>query len=157
MAPGTGFLLNNEMDDFAVRPGAANAIAPAKRPLSSMTAIVEKDGRAVFVIGSPGGPRIITAVLETLMNLVDFGVDPNAAVAASRFHQQYLPDTVFYETAGLPVATVSARGARRLQPQGAGAVGRGRADRGHARRHLLVLEAAPYQSRDGVQAGPRVR
>lgn len=122
VAPGTGFLLNNEMDDFAVRPGAANmfglvqgaanAIAPAKRPLSSMTpAIVEKDGRAVFVIGSPGGPRIITAVLETLMNLVDFGMDPNAAVAASRFHQQYLPDTVFYETAGLPVATVSALGA----------------------------------------------
>ena len=87
---------------FGLVQGAANAIAPAKRPLSSMTpAIVEKDGRAVFVIGSPGGPRIITAVLETLMNLVDFGMDPNAAVAASRLHQQYLPDTVFYETAGV--------------------------------------------------------
>ena len=70
-------------------------------PVIDDPAIVEKDGRAVFVIGSPGGPRIITAVLETLMNLVDFGMDPNAAVAASRFHQQYLPDTVFYETAGV--------------------------------------------------------
>ena len=121
VAPGTGFLLNNEMDDFTVKPGApnmfglvqgaANAIQPGKRPLSSMTpAIVEKDGRPVFVLGSPGGPRIITAVLETLMNLVDFGMDPESAVAASRFHQQYLPDTVFYETGGLPEATRDALG-----------------------------------------------
>ena len=119
VAPGTGFLLNDEMDDFAVKPGAANmfglvqgdanAIAAGKRPLSSMTpAIVEKDGRPVFVLGSPGGPRIITAVLETVMNLVDFGMPPEAAVAAPRFHQQYLPDTVFYETAGLPPETLSA-------------------------------------------------
>jgi gamma-glutamyltranspeptidase/glutathione hydrolase len=119
VAPGTGFLLNNEMDDFAVKPGAANmfglvqgdanAIAPGKRPLSSMApTIVEKDGRVVFVLGSPGGPRIITAVLETLINLVDFGMTPADAVAAPRFHQQYLPDTVFYETNGLPPATVSA-------------------------------------------------
>jgi gamma-glutamyltranspeptidase/glutathione hydrolase len=119
VAPGTGFLLNNEMDDFAVKPGTANmfglvqgdanAIAPRKRPLSSMTpTIVEKDGRPVFVLGSPGGPRIITAVLETLMNLVDFGLSPDAAVAASRFHHQYLPDTVFYEANGLPPATLSA-------------------------------------------------
>jgi gamma-glutamyltranspeptidase/glutathione hydrolase len=119
VAPGTGFLLNNEMDDFAVKPGTANmfglvqgeanAIQPKKRPLSSMTpTIIEKDGRPVFVLGSPGGSRIITAVLEVLMNLVDFGMTPNQAVAASRFHQQYLPDTVFYETSGLPPATLSA-------------------------------------------------
>ena len=119
VAPGTGFLLNDEMDDFAVKPGAsnlfglvqgeANAIQPGKRPLSSMTpAIVEKDGKLVFVLGSPGGPRIITAVLETLMNLVDFGKSPDAAVAAPRFHQQFLPDTVFYETGGLPPETLSA-------------------------------------------------
>jgi gamma-glutamyltranspeptidase/glutathione hydrolase len=119
VAPGTGFLLNNEMDDFAVKPGAsnlfglvqgeANAIQPGKRPLSSMTpTIVEKDGRPVFVLGSPGGPRIITAVLETLMNLVDFRQSPEAAVAAPRFHHQYLPDTVFYETGGLPAETLSA-------------------------------------------------
>jgi gamma-glutamyltranspeptidase/glutathione hydrolase len=60
------------------------------------------------VLGSPGGPRIITAVLETLMNLVDFGMSPGDAVAASRFHQQYLPDTVFYETGGLSAPTLSA-------------------------------------------------
>jgi gamma-glutamyltranspeptidase/glutathione hydrolase len=122
VAPGTGFLLNNEMDDFAAKPGTANmfglvqgdanAIAPGKRPLSSMTpTIVEKNGRPVFVLGSPGGPRIITAVLETLMNLVDFGMNPGDAVAAPRFHHQYLPDTVFYESGGLPPATLSALGA----------------------------------------------
>ena len=124
VAPGTGFLLNDEMDDFAVKPGTANmfglvqgdanAIAPKKRPLSSMAPTIveplgiEKSGRPVFVLGSPGGPRIITAVLETLMNLVDFGMSPDNAVAASRFHQQYLPDTVFYETNGLPPATLTA-------------------------------------------------
>jgi gamma-glutamyltranspeptidase/glutathione hydrolase len=73
--------------------------------------IVERDGRLVFVLGSPGGPRIITAVLETLMNLVDFGLAPDAAVAAPRFHQQYLPDTVFHEPGGLSPGTVSALGA----------------------------------------------
>jgi gamma-glutamyltranspeptidase / glutathione hydrolase len=119
VAPGTGFLLNNEMDDFAVKPGTANmfglvqgdanAIQPTKRPLSSMTpTIVEKDGRPAFVLGSPGGPRIITAVIEALMNLVDFGMTPDPSVATPRFHQQYLPDTVFYETGGLPPATLSA-------------------------------------------------
>ncbi|HEU0215760.1 MAG TPA: gamma-glutamyltransferase [Stellaceae bacterium] len=119
VAPGTGFLLNNEMDDFAAKPGTANmfglvqgdanAIAARKRPLSSMTpTIVERGGRVVYVLGSPGGPRIITAVLETLMNLVDFGMSPAEAVAAPRFHHQYLPDTVFYETGGLPPATLSA-------------------------------------------------
>jgi gamma-glutamyltranspeptidase/glutathione hydrolase len=119
VAPGTGFLLNNEMDDFTVKPGAsnmfglvqgvANAIQPGKRPLSSMTpTIVEKDGRPVFVLGSPGGPRIITVVLETLMNLIDFGLTPDAAVAAPRYHQQYLPDAVFYETGGLPPPTLTA-------------------------------------------------
>ena len=119
VAPGTGVLLNNEMDDFAVKPGAANqfglvqgdpnSIQPGKRPLSSMTpTIVEKDGRPVYVLGSPGGPRIITAVLETLMNLVDFGMAPDAAVAAPRFHQQYLPDTVFYEKDGLMPQTANA-------------------------------------------------
>lgn len=119
VAPGTGFLLNNEMDDFAAKPGTANmfglvqgdanAIQPRKRPLSSMTpTIVEQGDRPVFVLGSPGGPRIVTAVLETLMNLVDFGMSPADSVAATRFHQQYLPDTVFYETNGLPPATLSA-------------------------------------------------
>jgi gamma-glutamyltranspeptidase / glutathione hydrolase len=119
VAPGTGFLLNDEMDDFTVTigganlyglvQGEANAIRPGKRPLSSLTpTIVEKDGRPVFVLGSPGGPRIITAVLETLMNLVDFGMPPDAAVAAPRFHHQYLPDSIFYEKGGLPPETLGA-------------------------------------------------
>jgi gamma-glutamyltranspeptidase/glutathione hydrolase len=118
VAPGTGFLLNNEMDDFTTKPGTpnqfglvqaeANAIAPGKRPLSSMTpTVVEQDGRPVFVLGSPGGPRIITAVLETLTNIVDFGLGPDKAVAAPRFHQQWLPDTLFYERGGLTAALLA--------------------------------------------------
>ena len=119
VAPGTGFLLNNEMDDFAVKPGApnlfglvqgsANAIAPGKRPLSSMTpTIVEKDGRPVLVLGSPGGPRITTAVLETFTNIVDFRMPPDQAVAMPRFHHQWLPDTLFYERGGLSPAVLAA-------------------------------------------------
>jgi gamma-glutamyltranspeptidase / glutathione hydrolase len=119
VAPGTGFLLNNEMDDFAVKPGApnlfglvqgaANAITPGKRPLSSMTpTIVEKDGRPVLVLGSPGGPRITTAVLETLTNIVDFGMPPDQAVAMPRFHHQWLPDNLFYERGGLSPTVLAA-------------------------------------------------
>ncbi len=118
VAPGTGFLLNNEMDDFAVKAGAsnlfglvqgeANLIQPGKRPLSSMTpTIIEKDGRPVYVLGSPGGPRIITAVVETAMNLIDFRQPPEEAVAVPRFHHQYLPDTLFYEKGGLSADTVA--------------------------------------------------
>ena len=126
VAPGTGVLLNNEMDDFTVKPGAANlfglvqgsanAIAPGKRPLSSMSpTIVEKDGRPVFVLGSPGGPRIITAVLLTLTNLIDFGLAPRDAVAAPRFHHQFLPDTLFYERGGFPPDTLAALAGRGYQ------------------------------------------
>jgi gamma-glutamyltranspeptidase/glutathione hydrolase len=123
VAPGTGFLLNDEMDDFTAKPGApnmfglvqgaANAIAPGKRPLSSMTpTIVEHDGRPVLVLGSPGGPRITTAVLETITNIVDFGLSPAAAVAAPRFHHQWLPDTLYYERGGLPPETLAALATR---------------------------------------------
>jgi gamma-glutamyltranspeptidase/glutathione hydrolase len=136
VAPGTGFLLNNEMDDFTVKPGAANlfglvqgaanAIAPGKRPLSSMTpTIVEKDGRPVLVLGSPGGPRIITAVLETITGIVDFGLSPRHAVAAPRFHHQWLPDTLYYERDGLPPQTAAAlatRGHRMVEQAPWGAV-----------------------------------
>ncbi|HVC52190.1 MAG TPA: gamma-glutamyltransferase [Stellaceae bacterium] len=121
VAPGTGFLLNDEMDDFAAAPGtpnmfglvqgAANAIAPGKRPLSSMTpTIVTKDGRLRLVLGSPGGPRITTAVLETLIDIVDFGMPPQQAVDAPRVHHQFLPDTLFYEADGLSAGTVAALG-----------------------------------------------
>ena len=108
IAPGTGFVLNDEMDDFTVKPGVANlfglvqgeanAIAPGKRPLSSMApTLVEKDGRVVLALGSPGGSRIITTVLETALNLIDYGMGLQEAVDAPRFHHQWLPDTIFAE------------------------------------------------------------
>lgn len=123
VAPGTGFLLNNEMDDFTVKPGApnlfglvqgeANAIAPGKRPLSSMTpTIVEKEGRPVLVLGSPGGPRITTSVLETIVNIVDFGMPPEEAVAVARFHHQWLPDVLYHERGGLSSEVIEALGRR---------------------------------------------
>jgi gamma-glutamyltranspeptidase / glutathione hydrolase len=136
VAPGTGFLLNNEMDDFTVKPGVANlfglvqgtanAIAPGKRPLSSMSpTIVEKDGRPVFVLGSPGGPRITTAVLETIADIVDFGMAPQSAVAAPRFHHQWLPDTLLYERDGFAseaLAKLAKRGHRLTEQAPWGAV-----------------------------------
>jgi len=118
IAPGTGFFLNNEMDDFAVKPGTpnlyglvqgeANAIAPGKRPLSSMApTLVEKDGRVFIVLGSPGGSRIITAVLETILDIVDYGMAPQQAVEAPRLHYQGLPDEVDYERSGLTPETTA--------------------------------------------------
>ncbi len=112
VAPGTGFFLNNEMDDFTVKPGAANlyglvqgeanAIAPGKRPLSSMTpSLVEKDGKIIAVLGSPGGSRIITTVLETIMNIIDYGMAAQEAVDAPRLHHQSQPENVYFERSGL--------------------------------------------------------
>jgi len=107
-APGLGFLLNDEMDDFSSKPGVpnayglvqgpANAIGPGKRPLSAMTpTIVLKDGKLFLVLGSPGGPRIITTVANVLMGVIDFGMDIEQSVNAPRFHHQWLPDTIFME------------------------------------------------------------
>ena len=118
VAPGTGFLLNNEMDDFTAKPGAPNlygltqgaadAIAPGKRPLSSMApTLVERSGHVAFVLGSPGGSRIITTVLETIMNIVDYGMSPQQAVAAPRLHYQGEPNILFFERGGLPPDTVA--------------------------------------------------
>jgi gamma-glutamyltranspeptidase/glutathione hydrolase len=98
----TGVLLNNEMDDFTAKVGVpnlyglvqgeANSIAPGKRPLSSMSpTIVTKDGKPVLVVGTPGGSRIITAVLHTILNVIDYGMTVQEAVDAPRFHQQWLP------------------------------------------------------------------
>ena len=98
----TGVLLNDEMDDFTVKAGvpnsfglvqgAANAIAPGKRPLSSMSpTIVSKDGKPLLVLGTPGGSRIPTAVVQTIINVIDYGMNLQAAVNAPRFHQQWLP------------------------------------------------------------------
>ena len=106
--PGLGFLLNDEMDDFTSKPGAqnlygliqgeANAIAPHKRPLSAMTpTIVTRNNKPYLVLGAPGGPRIITAVLETFLNVVDFGMNIQDAVNAPRFHHQWMPDTLYLE------------------------------------------------------------
>jgi len=102
-ADGTGVLLNNEMDDFTSKPGApnlygliqgeTNAIAPGKRPLSSMSpTIVTKDAAPVMVLGTPGGSRIITAVALTIVNVIDYGMNVQEAVDAPRFHHQWMPD-----------------------------------------------------------------
>ena len=108
MAAGTGVLLNNEMDDFTAKVGVpnlyglvqgqANAIAPGKRPLSSMSpTIVTRDGKPVMVLGTPGGSRIITAVLHTIVNVIDYGMNIQEAVDAPRFHQQWLPEATNLE------------------------------------------------------------
>jgi gamma-glutamyltranspeptidase / glutathione hydrolase len=107
-ADGLGFLLNDEMDDFAAKPGIpnlygliqgpANAIGPGKRPLSAMTpTMVLKDGKLFLVLGSPGGPRIITTVANILLGVVDYGMNIQEAVDAPRFHNQWLPDAVNVE------------------------------------------------------------
>src|SRR5262249_36201864 len=99
----TGILLNDEMDDFTVKEGAANfmglvqgkanAIQPGKRPLSSMApTIVLKDGKVFMVLGSPGGSRIITILLQTLVNVIDYGMPIQEAVDAPRLHHQWMPD-----------------------------------------------------------------
>jgi len=104
----TGFFLNDEMDDFTTKlgtpnlfglvQGAANAIAPGKRPLSSMApTLVTRDGRIFLVLGSPGGSRIITITLETALNIIDYGMAPQEAVDAPRLHHQWLPDEVDLE------------------------------------------------------------
>jgi gamma-glutamyltranspeptidase/glutathione hydrolase len=107
--PGTGVILNNEMDDFSAQPGVpnafgligseANSIAPGKRPLSSMApTIVLKDDRPVLILGGAGGPTIITGVLHVIINALDFGLDLRKAQAQPRFHHQYRPDVIFIES-----------------------------------------------------------
>ena len=108
IAPGTGFLLNNEMDDFSIKPGvpnmfgavggAANAIEPGKRMLSSMTpTIVLKDNKPFLIVGTPGGTTIPTSVYQTIVGLIDFKLSPNRAVNAPKFHHQWLPESVQVE------------------------------------------------------------
>lgn len=105
---GAGFLLNNEMDDFSAKPGTpnmfgligaeANAIEPGKRMLSSMTpSIIEKDGKLLMVVGTPGGSTIITSVFQTILNVLEHGMSMQGAVFASRFHHQWRPEVVYYE------------------------------------------------------------
>jgi gamma-glutamyltranspeptidase/glutathione hydrolase len=118
IAGDTGFLLNDEMDDFSVKPNApnqfglvqgdANAIAPGKRPLSSMApTIVLRNGSVEMVVGSPGGPRIITATLETILNTIDYGMNAQEAVDAPRLHHQWLPDVLYAEPFALSPDTTA--------------------------------------------------
>jgi gamma-glutamyltranspeptidase/glutathione hydrolase len=108
VATGTGVLMNDEMDDFTpnagqagiygVARGSANAIAPGKAPLSSMSpTIITKDGKPVLILGTPGGSRIITTVLQTILNVVDFQMNIQEAVDAPRIHNQWLPDVTYVE------------------------------------------------------------
>ena len=113
-----GFLLNNEMDDFSARPGTpnfygvvgadANAIEPGKRMLSSMapTIVLGRDGQVELVAGSPGGSTIITSVFQTIVNVYDFGMSPQQAVDAARFHHQLLPPTRITYDPALPAPTL---------------------------------------------------
>ncbi len=134
--------MNNEMDDFTAKPGApnmfglvqgaANAVAPGKTPLSSMSpTIVTKDGHVVLIIGSPGGSFIITITLEAIINMIDHGMDVQAAIDAPRIHEQWLPDTVFLEPGSLSPDT------RKLLEQ-----------RGYA-----FVEQEPWGIAEGVTAG----
>ena len=116
---GTGVLLNDEMDDFAAQPGKANlfgliqgernAVQPMKRPLSSMTPtiVLRKDGSPWFAVGARGGPRIISAVLQTVINVIDHDMNIQEAIDAPRIHQQWFPDEVLFEPYGLSPDTLS--------------------------------------------------
>ncbi len=116
--PGLGFLLNDEMDDFAAKPGVpnmfgvtggdANAIEPGKRPLSSMTpTIITKDGKFLMAVGAPGGSRITTGVLQVILDVLDFHMNPQDAVDLPRFHHQWKPDTLYLQN-GFPADTEAA-------------------------------------------------
>jgi gamma-glutamyltranspeptidase/glutathione hydrolase len=142
VADGTGVLLNNELDDFTAAPGASNAFGlvgfeanlpgPGKRPLSSMSpTIVLKDGKVVLVTGSPGGSRIISAVLQVIVNVLDYKMDVAQAVAAPRLHHQWLPDDVSIEP-GFPDDVLSAL-----------------REKGHH-----VVEAAGYSSANSILVTP---
>ncbi len=116
---GTGVLMNDEMDDFAARPGKANmfgliqgernSVQPKKRPLSSMTPtiVLKKDGTLWFALGARGGPRIISAVTQSVMNVIDYGMDIQAAIDAPRIHQQWYPDEILFEPFGMSPDTLA--------------------------------------------------
>lgn len=118
-AKGTGVLLNDEMDDFAARPGRPNLfglvqgernkVEGGKRPLSSMTPtiVLRKDGTFWFALGARGGPRIISAVMQSIMNVIDFGMDIQEAIDAPRIHHQWLPDELMYEPYGMSPDTIA--------------------------------------------------
>jgi gamma-glutamyltranspeptidase/glutathione hydrolase len=124
VAKGTGLLMNDEMDDFAAKPGTPNlygliqgernAVAPRKRPLSAMTPtfVLRKDGSLWFTVGSPGGPTIINTVLDVITNVVDYGMNIQQAIDAPRIHHQWLPDELVFEPYGLSGDTQNALAVR---------------------------------------------
>ena len=139
---GAGFLPNNEMDDFSVKPGVpnmfgavggeANAIEPGKRMLSSMTPVIAlNNGTLAIVTGTPGGTTITTSVYQTLLNLIDFSLSPADAVNKPKFHMQWLPDQVFVEK-DFPQDKIEA-----LQKMGYKVMNRGRI----GRTELIVRQA----------------
>ena len=133
---GAGFILNNEMDDFSVKPGVpnlygaiggeANAIQPMKHPLSSMTpTIVAKDGKLFMVVGTPGGTTIITSVFQVITNVIDYKMSMFDAVQSPRFHSQWMPDVVMFEKKGLVgdvKATLEKKGHKIMERSGIGLV-----------------------------------
>ena len=132
---GAGFLLNNEMDDFSVKPGIpnmyglvggeANAIAPGKRMLSSMTpSIVAKDGKLFMVVGTPGESTIITSVFQTIVNVIDFDMTMQQAVSAPRFHHQWLPDVLQTEANALDSMVIVNLEAKGHKLRARGTIGR---------------------------------
>jgi len=124
VAKGTGIIMNDEMDDFAAKPGTPNlygliqgernAVAPRKRPLSAMTPtfVLRKDGSLWFTVGSPGGPTIINTVLDVITNVIDYNMNIQQAIDAPRIHHQWLPDELVYEPYGLSGDTQKALAAR---------------------------------------------
>ncbi|HEY6622151.1 MAG TPA: gamma-glutamyltransferase [Steroidobacteraceae bacterium] len=164
----TGFFLNDEMDDFTAKPGVpnvfglvqgkANAVAPGKRPLSSMTpTIVFEDGKPVLVLGTPGGSRIITTVLEVIVNFIDHGMTLQEAIDAPRIHHQWLPDTIGAEPFALSADTVQALTAMgykivALEPWGSGnaveAIGIAPTDAADARALQFPRPAVFYGAND---------
>lgn len=132
---GGGFILNNEMDDFSVKPGSpnmygliggeANSIVPGKRMLSSMTpTIVEQNGKLFMVVGTPGGSTIITSVFQTILNVIAFKQDMQSAVTAPRFHHQWLPDEVYVEKGAIDSATRARLQAKGYKISERGSIGR---------------------------------
>ncbi len=151
---GAGFLLNNEMDDFSIKPGfsnmygliggEANAIQGEKRMLSSMTpTIIEKDGKLFMVLGSPGGATIITSVFQTIINVVDKGMGLQQAVSAPRFHHQWLPDVISYEQKSFDEKTLQSLEKMGHKLEKRGAIGR-----------VDAILVNPYRSYEGG-ADPR--
>jgi gamma-glutamyltranspeptidase/glutathione hydrolase len=168
IAGNTGFFLNDEMDDFTAKPGVpnvfglvqgkSNAVAPGKRPLSSMTpTLVFKDGKLVLVVGTPGGSRIITTVLEVIVNFIDHGMSLQEAIDAPRIHHQWLPDAIGAEPFALSadtVKTLSAMGYKivPMEPWGSGnaveAIGIAPADAAAAKALQFPRPAVFYGAND---------